>query len=129
MERLMTHVRYVKNDTVNILYLSSTADSESSFVLVFICLSFNFLVTLTKCFIRYYLIVFTEHHVVAIQTFVRKKDFIIFKKLLLSLILIMSSLKKYSFLVFQRRFVQRFLCFYSYFNLSQFYFSKTNFSF
>ena len=70
------------------LYLSSIYDSVSSFVSVSVGSSFKFLVAdkvfvhsaSNSCFIRYYLIVFTKHHFVAIQTFVRKKKVLLFSK-------------------------------------------------
>ena len=75
---------------------------------MFVCLSFccfklQFLSDVYKvfvhcdrnsCFLRYYLIVFTKHYFVKTQTSVRKKSFIVFQNLSLSLIVIMSRLTR-----------------------------------
>ena len=88
--------------------------SVSSFALVPVGLSFSFLVTLGKCFvrgasnscfIRCYLIVFTKKHFVIFRPFPEKKDFIVFQTFWVTLILIMSNFQKYSLLVLRRRFI------------------------
>ena len=104
------------------LNISNISESLSSFVSVSVGFSLHILVMLIKCLLIMsaivaspdILIVFTKHHFVTIQTFVKKKGFIVFQNFSLSLILIMSSFQKFS----EEDLHRNPFIFYSYSNLS-----------